>query len=92
MMIVHLALDVSQAAGDTGRDLCVRWGKGEKELGVISLAVEWHTMSRDNRAKGLENAGASAWQRSSKFGTPVVRNDSPGLKHAYHYNYHTIAY
>ena len=39
MVVVHPALDDSQADGDTGRNLCVRSGKGEKELGVISKTV-----------------------------------------------------
>ena len=39
MVFVHPALDVSQADRDPGRDLCVRWGKGEKELGIISITV-----------------------------------------------------
>ena len=35
-----------------GRDLCVRWGKGEKELGIISITVVMHAMSRNDRTKG----------------------------------------
>ena len=52
MVVVHPALDVSQAGRDPGRDLCVRWGKGEKELGIISITVVGHAMSRDDRTKG----------------------------------------
>ena len=52
MVVVHPALDGSQAGRDPGRDLCVRWGKGEKELGILSLAVVGHAMSRDDRTKG----------------------------------------
>ena len=49
----------------SGRDLCVRWGKGEKELGIISLAVVGHAMSRDDRTKGpsvhREEEGSEDW-------------------------------
>ena len=38
-MVVHPALDVSQAGKHPGRDLCGGWGKGEKELGIISITV-----------------------------------------------------
>ena len=43
--------DVTQAGRDSGRDLCIRWGKGEKELGIFSIAVVGHAMSREDRAK-----------------------------------------
>ena len=52
MVVVHPALDVSQAGIDPGRDLCVRWGKGGKELGIISIAMVRHSMSGDDRIKG----------------------------------------
>ena len=51
MLVVHPALDVSQAGRDPGRDLSVRCGKGEKELGIISLAVVGHARSRNDRTK-----------------------------------------
>ena len=51
MVVVHPALNVSQAGRDSGRDLCVRWGKGKKELGIISIAVVGYAMSRDDRTK-----------------------------------------
>ena len=43
---------MSQAGRDSGRDLCVRWGKGEKELSIINIAVVGHAMNRDDRTKG----------------------------------------
>ena len=52
MLVVHLALDVTQAGRDPGRHVCVSWGKGEKELGIISITVVCHAMSRDDRTKG----------------------------------------
>ena len=39
MVVVHPALDVCQVGRYTGRDLRVRWEKGEKELGVVSITV-----------------------------------------------------
>ena len=36
MVVVHPALDVSQAGRDPGKDLCVKWGK---ELGIIRITV-----------------------------------------------------
>ena len=46
------------------RDLCIRWGKWKKELDVISITVAWHTISRDDGAKG---------PRTEPWGTPVTR-------------------
>ena len=51
-MVINPALGVSQAGRDPGRDLCVRWGKGEKELVIISITGVWHAMSSNDRAKG----------------------------------------
>ena len=33
--VLDQSIHVSQAGKDPGRDLCVRWGKGEKDLGII---------------------------------------------------------
>ena len=75
MVVVHPALDVSQAVRDSGRDLCVRWGKGENELGIISIVVVGHAMSRDDKTKEpsvhREEEGTEDWalRDSSNKGT-----------------------
>ena len=57
---------------------CVRWGKGEKELGIISIAVVGHAMSRDDRTKGpsvhTEEEGTEDWA----LGDIVHSAASPG--------------
>ena len=40
-----------QAGRDSVRDLCVRRGKGEKELGIVRIAVVRHAMRGDDRTK-----------------------------------------
>ena len=51
MVVVHPALNVPQAGRDSVRDLCVRRGKGEKELGIVRIAVVRHAMRGDDRTK-----------------------------------------
>ena len=57
MVIIHPALDVTQARRDVGWNLCVRWWEGEKDLGVISIAVVRQTIISNNRAKGFSIKG-----------------------------------
>ena len=84
MVVVHPALDVPQAGRDLGRDLCVWWGKGEKELGIISIAVVGHAMRGDDRTKGpsvhREEEGTEDWalRDSSNKGMRGGYITSPG--------------